>query len=100
MTDSLFSKGQASTIGLQRTSISPLPTAYTATQTRIPAKGSGNRSGRNASPKSPRAERTSEATIQGRYPILSTRPADRRSVTNCVRKNTEEIRAILASEIP
>lgn len=52
MVASLFSKGQASTIGLQSTSIRPLPIAYMITLHMIPIKGLGRRSGRNASPTS------------------------------------------------
>ena len=72
MVASLFSKGQASTIGLQSTSIRPLPIAYMITLHMIPIKGLGRRSGRNASPTSPAAAHISEVTIQVRYPILST----------------------------
>ena len=42
-------------IGLQRTSIRPLPTAYTQTQMRIPTNGLLNSAGTNAKPASPNA---------------------------------------------
>lgn len=96
---SLLSNGHASTIGLQSTSIRPLPTAYTITLRIIPTNGSGKRSGRKARPTNPAAEHTSEVTIQIRYPILSTNFAQNRSTNSCVRKKQVEINAIFPSVI-
>ena len=59
-------------IGLQSTSISPLPIAYIITLIIIPAKGFGRIPGRKASPTRPMAEQASEVTIHILYPILST----------------------------
>lgn len=50
-------------IGLQSTSISPLPIAYIITLIIIPAKGFGRIPGRKASPTRPMAEQASEVTI-------------------------------------
>ena len=58
----MFSKGQASTIGLMRTSIKPLPIAYNITETKIPMSGIGNNSGKNAIKTSPIADNICEAT--------------------------------------
>ena len=57
MLPALFSNGHASTMGLIRTSIRPLLTAYTITDSRIPQKGTGNKSGRNASITSPKVDK-------------------------------------------
>ena len=56
-------------IGLQSTSISPLPIAYKMTLIRIPPKGLGNRSGKTARPISPVAAHISDATTHMRYPV-------------------------------
>lgn len=96
MVASLFSKGHASTIGLQSTSISPLPIAYRTMLQRIPVKGSGRISGRTASPA---AAQASEATTHTRYPILSTNLAQNRSTRSCVKKKQVEIKAIFPREI-
>lgn len=56
-------------IGLQSTSISPLPIAYIITLIIIPAKGFGRIPGRKASPTRPMAEQASEVTIHILYPI-------------------------------
>ena len=69
MVASLFSNGQASMIGLQSTSIRPLPIAYITTLHIIPMKGSGKSSGKNASPTRPSEANISDATMQTRYPI-------------------------------
>ena len=90
--------GQASTMGLMSTSMRPLLTAYTTTESRIPAKGTGSRSGRNASITNPAADRIWAATTQARYPTLSTNPVAARSTSSWVRKNTVGMRAISPSE--
>ena len=64
MVASLLSNGHASIIGLQSTSINPLPIASKITLHKIPAKGFGSISGKNASPIKPAAEHTSENDIQ------------------------------------
>ena len=99
MVASLLSKGHASTMGLQSTSINPLPTAYTTTLHRIPVNGSGRRSGRNARPINPAAAQTSEATMDTRYPIRSTNFAQKRSTKSWVKKKQVEMRAILPREM-
>ena len=99
MVASLFSKGQASTIGLHSTSMSPLPIAYTMTLRMIPTKGEGRRSGKNARPKSPAAEQISDATMLTLYPIRSTYFAQNRSTNSCVKKKKVDIKAIFPSEI-
>ena len=60
MTLSLFGNGHASIMGLHNTSISPLPTAYTQTQIRIPTIGLLNKDGTKAKPISPIADAISE----------------------------------------
>lgn len=99
MVASLLSNGHASMIGLQSTSISPLPIAYKITLHRIPARGFGKISGKNASPINPAAEHTSEATTQTRYPILSTNLAQNRSISSYVKKKQVDIHAIFPSDI-
>ena len=51
-------------IGLQSTSIKPLPIAYITTLHIIPMKGSGKSSGKNASPTRPSEANISDATMQ------------------------------------
>ena len=82
---SLFSNGQASTMGLTKTSMRPLPIAYRTTAIRIPVNGAGNTSGRIASKARPAADKTWEATTQMRYPILSASFVAARSMSNCVK---------------
>ena len=95
----MFSKGQASTIGLMRTSIKPLPIAYNTTDIKIPINGIGNNSGKIAIEISPIADNICEETTQIRYPILSTNLIAAKSVNNCVRKNIIGIKAILSKDI-
>ena len=86
-------------IGLQSTSISPLPIAYIITLIIIPAKGFGRIPGRKASPTRPMAEQASEITIHILYPILSTNLAQNKSTISWVKKNQVEISAIFPSVI-
>ena len=87
-------------MGLTRTSMSPHPMAYTVTLISIPAKASGSRSGKKASPISPAAEQISDITTATLYPILSTNFAQKRSISSCVKKKTVDISAMFPSEIP
>ena len=66
MAASLAVVGQASTMGLISTSISPPPTAYSAAARTIPKKGLENISGKKASPASPAAAKICAATTHGR----------------------------------
>ena len=84
-------------IGLQSTSISPLPIAYIITLIIIPAKGFGRILGRKASPTRPMAEQASEVTIHILYPILSTNLAQNKSTISWVKKKQVEISAIFPS---
>ena len=86
-------------IGLQSTSISPLPIAYIITLIIIPAKGFGRIPGRKASPTRPMAEQASEVTIHILYPILSTNLAQNKSTISWVKKKQVEISAIFQSVI-
>ena len=86
-------------IGLQSTSISPLPIAYIITLIIIPAKGFGRIPGRKASPTRPMAEQASEVTIHILYPILSTNLAQNKSTISWVKKKQVEISAILPSHL-
>ena len=95
----MFSNGHASTIGLPKTSINPLPIAYKITLIIIPANGDGIISGNNAKPTRPAAEQNSEATMHTLYPILSTHLAQNKSTKSCVKKKNVDIRAIFPSEI-
>ena len=86
-------------IGLQSTSISPLPIAYIITLIIIPAKGFGRIPGRKAIPTRPMAEQASEVTIHILYPILSTNLAQNKSTISWVKKKQVEISAIFPSVI-
>ena len=86
-------------IGLQSTSISPLPIAYIITLIIIPANGFGRIHGRKASPTRPMAEQASEITIHILYPILSTNLAQNKSTISWVKKKQVEISAIFPSVI-
>lgn len=86
MVASLFSNGQASTMGLTKTSMRPLQIAYIVTLIKIPANAFGSKSGKRASAIKPAADKTSDATIETLYPILSTNLAQKRSTKSCVKK--------------
>ena len=65
MADSFRWVGQASTMGLTKTSISPPPIAYMATERSSPQKGSWKRSGRKA-----REIRPAQAKIWARTTLI------------------------------
>lgn len=66
----------------------------------MPAYAFERMAGKTASPINPNADNTSDAMTLFLYPILSTNLAQKRSVTSCVKKKTDEMIAICPNGIP